>query len=164
VDAADRHVDPAAEPERTPVGMVLSLQRSIGNAQVVRLLQRKDELADLKKTEGYGKLSAAEKARLDALVGGTTSVSRAAPAELRKILDDAAASKTDPATFRKFLSDEKYLKFDIRLPGEKRMAGKKHSVGPDKEVKDHAPARDRALDLQPHPRREQDRQAMGQVA
>lgn len=119
------------------MGMVLSLQRSIGHAQVVRLLQRRDELADLKKAEGYGKLSAAERARLDALVGGTTSVSRGAPAELRKILDDAAVSKADPATFRKFLSDEKYLKFDVRLPGEKRMTGKKHSVGPDKEVKDH---------------------------
>jgi hypothetical protein len=119
------------------VGKVLSLQRSIGNAQVVRLLQRKNELADLQKTEGYGKLSAAERARLDALVGGTTSVSRGAPAELRKILDDGTASKKDPATFRKFLSDEKYLKFDVRLPGEKRMAGKTHSIGPDTEVKDH---------------------------
>ena len=43
------------------MGMVLSLQRAIGNAQVVRLLQRKDELADIKKTEGYGKLSAVER-------------------------------------------------------------------------------------------------------
>ena len=122
---------------RTLAGTVLSLQRSIGNAQVLRLLQRKNELADLQKTEGYGKLTAAEKARLDALVGGTTSVSKRAPAELRKILDDATVSKTDPATFRKFLSDEKFLNFDVRLPGEKRMAGKKHSIGPEKEVKDH---------------------------
>lgn len=136
-DAAERRSDHAPLPGSPQAKKVLALQRSIGNAQVVRLLQRKDELADLKKAEGYGKLSAAEKARLDALVGGTTSLSKRAPAELRKILDDAAVSKADPATFRKFLSDEKYLNYDVRLPGEKRMAGKKHSIAPETEVKDH---------------------------
>jgi hypothetical protein len=116
---------------------VASLQRSIGNAGVGRLLQRQNELVDLKATEGYTKLAAAERARLDALIGGTTSLSKRAPAELRKLLDDPAVSKTDPAALRKFVTDEKYLNFDVRLPGEQRLAGRKHAVGPDTEVKDH---------------------------
>ena len=101
------------------------------------MLARANELTDMQKTEGYKKLSAQERARLDALVGGTTSASKNAPGAMRTLLDDAGLDKTKAETFQKFITDEKYLNFDARLPGEKRLTTRPYKLGPPKDVKDH---------------------------
>ena len=118
----------------------MALQRAAGNRAVGALLRARtarSELGEMKRTAGYQGLTDAERARLDALVGGSTSVSTKAPAELRKILDDVASDKTDPETFRKFITDEKYLIGNVALAGATRLPAKEFALGAPTEVDDH---------------------------
>jgi hypothetical protein len=69
---------PQAARRPAPHAMLLSLQRTAGNAAVGRLLARtpqQDTVTAMKATKGYGALSGAEKTRIDTLIGGSTSVS-----------------------------------------------------------------------------------------
>jgi hypothetical protein len=74
------------------------------------------ELAAMQRSKGFQALRADEQARLTYLIGGSTSLSDQAGTALRTLLSDRHADKDDPATFRKFLTDEKYLSFGVELP------------------------------------------------
>jgi hypothetical protein len=87
------------------------------------------ELAAMQKTKGFQALRADEQTRLIYLIGGSTSLSERAPAALRAVLADRRANKEDPATFRKFLADEKYLGSLVRLPRGKARAAYPFTVG-----------------------------------
>jgi hypothetical protein len=87
----------AREPAR-PVAhaMLLSLQRTAGNAAVGRLLARtpqEDTVTAMKATKGYGALSATEKTRIDTLIGGSTSLSAHAWSHMKDLLDAAGTDK-----------------------------------------------------------------------
>jgi hypothetical protein len=77
------------------------------------------ELAAMQQSKGFQALRPDEQARLTFLIGGSTSLSVHAPAALRTVLADRRANKDDPATFRKFLTDEKYQRFHPGLPSGK---------------------------------------------
>jgi hypothetical protein len=71
------------------------------------------ELETIQKSKGFQALRADEQARLSYLIGGSTTLSEQAPAQMRALLSKPQTSKDDPATFRKFLTDEKYLRWDV---------------------------------------------------
>lgn len=69
-----------------------------------------DTLARLAQSAGFNRLNAAEQKHLINFVGGTNlELSQGARAELRTILDNPNADKSNPATFRKFLKEQPSL-------------------------------------------------------
>lgn len=96
------------------------------------------ELEAMEKTKGFQALRPEERTRLLYLIGGSTSLAAPAAIALRAVLADRRANKEDPATFRKFLTDEKYLSFDIRLPRGKARPRDPFTVGTAVEVPKHA--------------------------
>jgi len=74
------------------------------------------EVEAMQKSKGFQALRPDEQARLSYLIGGSTSLSKPAPAAMRALLSDPHLNKDDPATFRKFITDEKYLQWGIGLP------------------------------------------------
>jgi len=50
------------------------------------------------------------------------------------VLSDRHANKEDPATFRKFLTDEKYLQWDVGLPRGKTRPRDPFTIGPATDV------------------------------
>jgi hypothetical protein len=104
---------------------------ALGRLLARAVLARKGELMELYDQQtGVRGLSAAERRRLDALVGGTTSISGAAPAELRKLLDAAGTGELGADALRKFLKDETYLTYLVQLASGHRGKAKTFSVGP----------------------------------
>jgi hypothetical protein len=106
---------------------LLDLQRAAGNAAVGRVLARtpqSDTLTALKATKGYQALSAAEKARLDVLIGGGTSLSTHAWPHMKALLEKPGTNKDLAKTFQDFVAGTSWLNFDVRLPGEKRLPTK----------------------------------------
>jgi hypothetical protein len=124
--------------QQTAIIVPLTNDDAAGVGKVLDLLgPAVPELEEMKKCKGYLALSADERAQLAFLVGGSTSMSLHAPAAMRKLLDDAKADKDDPATFRKFISGDGHLNYDIRLPGEQRMPRDPYSLSAPSEVADH---------------------------
>jgi hypothetical protein len=131
-----------------PRATVLSLQRSAGNAAVGRLLARtpqSDTVAAMKAIKGYGALSDTEKARIDALIGGSTSLSAHAWDKMKALLDQAGTDKDAAKTFKDFVAGKSWLNFDTRLPAEKRLAAAPFKCSAPSEVKAH-PYRSGAAD------------------
>jgi hypothetical protein len=87
------------------------------------------DVTRMKGTAGFQSLSQAEQDRLMVYVGGSTSVSDAAPGELKKLLDDPKSKLDQGATFTKFLKDQKGLSqlvgpiSDPRLPDWEELEG-----------------------------------------
>lgn len=124
--------------EQTAAIVPLEKADAAGVGKVLDLLgPAVPELEEMKKCKGYLALNGDERAQLAFLVGGSTSMSLNAAAAMGKVLKDPAADKDDPATFRKFLSGDEHLNFDIRLPGEQRMPRDPYKVGAATEVADH---------------------------
>jgi len=131
-----------------PHAMLLSLQRTAGNAAVGRLLARtpqEDTLKAMKATKGYGALSDAEKARLDTLIGGGTSLAVHAHGHMKALLDKAGTDKDAAKTFQDFFKGKSWLNYDTRLPGEKRLAAAPYSCSAPTDVAAH-PYRSGAAD------------------
>jgi hypothetical protein len=135
--------DHARQPEPAlpaPHAMLLSLQRTAGNAAVGRLLARtpqEDTVKAMKATKGYGALSDAERTRIDTLIGGSTSLSVHAWSHMKDLLDKAGTDKDAAKTFKDFVGGKSWLNFDTRLPGEKRLAAAPFSKAGPTEVKNH---------------------------
>jgi hypothetical protein len=103
---------------------LLALQRAAGNAAVGRVLARtpqSDTLTALKATKGYQALAASDRARLDVLIGGGTSLSVHAWPHMKALLDKAGTDKDAAKTFQDFLTGKTWQNFDVRLPGEKGL-------------------------------------------
>jgi hypothetical protein len=131
---------PARAAARSAVGGALALQRSAGNAAVGRLLARSsqtDTLKAMQATKGYQALSSGERARLDALVGGGTSVAAHAWRKMKALLAKRGTNKDVAATFQSFVSGKSWLNFDVRLPSEKRLAAAPFTTEGPTDVKDH---------------------------
>ncbi|MEO8689198.1 MAG: hypothetical protein ABI611_13400 [Solirubrobacteraceae bacterium] len=131
-----------------PHAMLLSLQRTAGNAAVGRLLARtpqQDSVTAMKATKGYGALSAGEKTRIDTLIGGSTSVSAHAWSHMKDLLDTAATDKDAAKTFQDFVSGDTWKNFDARLPGEKLLGAAPFTKAGPTEAKAH-PYRSGAAD------------------
>jgi hypothetical protein len=139
----------AREPARPAAhAMLLSLQRTAGNAAVGRLLARtpqEDTVTAMKATKGYGALSATEKTRIDTLIGGSTSLSAHAWSHMKDLLDAAGTDKDAAKTFQDFVGGKTWLNFDTRLPGEKRLGTAPLTKAAPTEVKAH-PYRSGAAD------------------
>jgi hypothetical protein len=121
--------------------MLLSLQRTAGNAAVGRLLARtpqQDTVTAMKATKGYGALSGAEKTRIDTLIGGSTSVSAHAWSHMKDLLDAAGTDKDAARTFQDFVGGNTWKNFDARLPGEKRLGAAPFTKAGPTEAKRHA--------------------------
>lgn len=95
------------------------------------------EVEEMKRCKGYLALTGEERARLYYLVGGSTSLSANAPRALRAVLDDRRQDKDDPATFRRFLADGKFLQWSVDLPGNTRQPRDKFTLAAGVEVADH---------------------------
>jgi hypothetical protein len=80
-----------------------------------------DAVTKLHGTEGYKKLSQAERDRLDVYVGGGTSLSAGALAELEKLLADSKKDKSKGATFNTFLHDQKGIAGGVSPTPELRL-------------------------------------------
>jgi hypothetical protein len=112
------------------------------------------EVEELIRCKGYLALTGEERARLYFLVGGSTSLSAKAPRALRAVLDDPRQDKDDPATFRRFLGDGKFLQDHVQLPGGKRQPRDPFTVTAGVEVADHpfhsgaAPARAHSVEVE----------------
>lgn len=122
-------------------GAVLALQRTAGNAAVGRLVARtpqSDTLAAMQATAGYRALSAADRKRMDVLIGGGSSISAHAWGPMKALLDARGTDKSAAATFTGFLSGGSWLNFDARLPGEQRRAAATYTT-------------DAAVDVTAHP-------------
>jgi hypothetical protein len=135
-----------AAPDRTSA--LLTLQRTAGNAAVGRVLARtpqSDTLTALKATKGYQALSATEKARLDAMIGGGTSLATHAWPKMKSLLDKAGTDKDAAKTFQDFVTGGSWQNFDIRLPGEKRLSAVPMTIEAPVEAKAH-PFRSGAAD------------------
>jgi hypothetical protein len=142
VPEADSPKAPAARsaPSAAPRAALLTLQRSAGNQAVGRLLARtpqQDTLKAMQATKGYGALSADEKARMDTLVGGGTSLAVHAWDKMKALLDKAGTDKDAAKTFQDFLKGKSWLNFDTRLPGEKRLPQSPFTKAGPTDVKDH---------------------------
>jgi hypothetical protein len=119
---------------------MLALQRTAGNAAVTRLLARTpqtDTVKAMQGTKGYTALTEAERKRLDALIGGGTSLSTHAHPKMKALLDKVGTNKDAAATFRDFLKGTSWLNYDVRLPGERRRTPDTHTVDAATDVKDH---------------------------
>jgi hypothetical protein len=96
-------------------------------------------------TKGYQALTEAERKRLDALIGGGTSVSTHAHPKMKALLDKVGTNKDLAKTFQDFLKGGSWLNFDVRLPGEKRGTPATHTLAAATDVRDH-PFRSGAAD------------------
>lgn len=100
-----------------------------------------DTLARLAHSAGFNRLSSDEQKHLINFVGGTNrELSQGARAELRKILDDPNADKSNPETFRKFLKDQPGLPFVVSgtiQPGELDNRRRPYTVTGPEEVKNY---------------------------
>jgi hypothetical protein len=80
-----------------------------------------DAVTKLHGTEGYKKLSQSERDKLDVYVGGGTSLSAGALAELEKLLADSKKDKSKAATFNKFVHEQKGLAPGVSPTPELRL-------------------------------------------
>jgi hypothetical protein len=140
-DSAARHPVGPEPALSAPHAMLLSLQRTAGNAAVGRLLARtpqEDTVTAMKATKGYGALGATEKTRIDTLIGGSTSLSAHAWSRMKDLLAKAGTDKDAAKTFQDFVGGKSWLNFDTRLPGEKRLGAAPFTKGGPTEAKAHA--------------------------
>jgi hypothetical protein len=125
--------------EHAPTNLDLSVLTASDAGLVLDVLgPAVPELAAMQRTKGFHALRPEEQARLTYLIGGSTSLSAPAPGALRTVLADRRANKDDPATFRKFLTDEKYLQFDVGLPRGNARPRDPFTVGPAVEAPKYA--------------------------
>jgi Domain of unknown function (DUF4157) len=96
------------------------------------------EVTAMRRTKGFQALRPDEQLRLTYLIGGSTSLSAPAVAALRTVLADRHSNKDDPVTFRTFLADEKYLRYDVRLPGGMTLQRAPFTVGPAVDIPKYA--------------------------
>jgi hypothetical protein len=92
------------------------------------------ELDAMQKCSGFRALRPDERLRLTYLIGGSTSVSEKAAAAMRALLAGPHVSKDDPATFRKFVIDEKYLQESIAATRGKARSPGRATIGSATEV------------------------------
>ena len=78
-------------------------------------------VTQMRATEGYKKLSQEERDRLDVYVGGGTSLSEGALAELQKVLDKPSQDKSKAATFQRFFKAHKGIAPGSRAVRDPRL-------------------------------------------
>ncbi len=101
-----------------------------------------DTLTKLAAAPGFNKLNPDEQKKFLNLVGGTNKeISAPARRELDRIFNDATIDKTNPETFRKFLTDQPGLASVVSQnvePGEFDARRRPYNVTGPTEVKDHS--------------------------
>ena len=105
--------------------------------------QENADVTRMRATAGFQSLTQAEQDRLMVYVGGSTSVSAAAPGELKTLLDDPKSKLDQGATFTKFMKAQKGLSQLIRATPELRLPQWEELEGPT-EVKNFKYASGRA--------------------
>ena len=104
-------------------------------------VQDVDTLTKLAAAPGFNKISPDEQKKFLSLVGGTNKeISAPARRELDRMFGDAAIDKTNPETFRKFLTDQPGLAGVVAQnaePGEFDARRRPYNVTGPTEVKDH---------------------------